>query len=230
KLKTHHFTILSGAIKNLFGLVPGTYKTELHKNNFTVESFSRMLVDVYELTKPTLTIVDGILAMEGNGPGTSGKPRQANLLLAGDDAVAIDSILARVIGVEPLDILTTKEAARRGLGSVDINSITVLGADLEKVIKEPFLLPSASLLRKKIPKLVIKIVKKFIRYYPYARKNKCIRCGACVKACPEKIITMKKKSLYFYYPKCIACFCCQEVCPAAAIDIRRSFLAKLIGL
>ena len=111
KFKTHDFTILTGAIKNLFGLVSGTYKTELHKKYFDKEDFARILVDIYQEAKPVLTIVDGIIAMQGDGPGTSGKLRDLNLLLASTDCVSVDSVMALIMGLEPFDILTTKEAA-----------------------------------------------------------------------------------------------------------------------
>jgi ferredoxin len=230
KFKTHNLTLLTGAIKNLFGLVSGTFKTELHKHYFDSHDFARILVDIYQEAAPSLTIVDGIVAMEGDGPATSGKMRKANLLLAGVDCVALDSILALVMGVEPFSVLTTKEAAQRGLGKSDINSISILGEKLENVIAEPFLLPSTSLLIKKIPKPLIELARKLIKYYPYVERNNCNRCTACIKACPKKIISMKKNAIVFDYSKCIACFCCQEVCPNSAIKVKKSLFAKIIGL
>lgn len=148
KFKTHDFTVLTAAIKNLFGLVTGTYKTELHKQYFKQEDFAKILVDIYEEAKPALTIVDGIIAMEGDGPATSGKLRNTGLIFAGSDCVALDSVLALIMGLEPLDILSTKEAAKRGLGIADINSITIFGEKLEEVINQPFLLPTTSIVSK----------------------------------------------------------------------------------
>ncbi len=230
KFKTHEFTLLTGAIKNLFGLVSGTYKTELHKHYFDIRDFSKILVDILEEAKPSLTVVDGIIAMEGDGPGTSGRLRALGLILAGRDCVAIDAVMAKIMGIEPIDILSTKEAAARGLGVADINSIRILGEKLSDLIEKPFLLPSSSIIRKKIPKPVIALIKKFVRYYPYSIRSKCIRCAACVKICPNKCITMENRGIVFNYKQCIACFCCQEACPAAAIRVRRSLLAKMIGL
>jgi len=232
KFKTHNLTILTGAIKNLFGLVSGTFKTELHKNYFEDAAFARMLVDILEVARPALTVVDGIVAMEGEGPGTSGKLRQTNLLLASADSVALDSVLAIIMGLGPLDILTTKEAVNRGLGVADINSINILGEPIEKTIGRPFLLPTSAVssIRKKIPQQIVNIAKNLLKFYPCVEKDKCIRCAACIKACPMKVISMKKSGISFDYSRCIACFCCMEVCPAAAIKIKKSLVAKLLGL
>ncbi len=229
KFKTHDFTILTGAIKNLFGLVPGTYKTELHKNYSAPEDFAKILVDIYAETKPALTIVDGIVAMEGDGPATGGKARNTGLLFAGFDCVALDSILALMMGLLPQDILTTKEAAERGLGISDTNAIQVLGERLEEVIEVPFKLPGTSL-KRKIPRPIIEIAKKLIRFYPKVDHHNCILCGACVDACPNKVISIKLKRVVIDYAKCISCFCCQEACPASAIKVKKSLLAKIIGL
>lgn len=230
KFKTHDFTILTGAIKNLFGLVSGTYKTELHKKYFDKEDFARILVDIYQEARPALTIVDGIVAMQGDGPGTSGKLRDLNLLLAGADCVSLDSVMALIMGLEPFDILTTKEAASRGLGIADINSIEILGEKLEEVIGEPFLLPTTSSFIKKIPRPVINLAKKLIKYYPCVERDNCISCADCIQACPNQAISMKNKRIIFDYSKCIACFCCQEACPASAIKVKKSVFAKILGL
>ncbi|MFH0935446.1 MAG: DUF362 domain-containing protein [Candidatus Omnitrophota bacterium] len=230
KFKTHNLTLLTGAIKNLFGLVVGTYKTEIHKNYFRVNDFSKVLVDIYEEAKPSLTIVDGIMAMEGDGPATAGKLRDTNLLLASCDCVALDVVMALIMGINPLDVLTTKEAAERGLGEADSDSIEVIGERLSDVVGEPFLLPVTSLKSRLLPKPLMNLALKMIRYRPYCLYGSCIRCRACIKACPNKCITLRNNRIVFDYSECISCFCCQEVCPASAIRVKKSLLAKVIGL
>lgn len=229
KFKTHELTILTGAIKNLFGLVSGTYKTELHKKYFVKEDFSRILVDIFEQTRPHLTITDGIVAMEGDGPATAGKLRNIGLLLAGSDCVAVDSILALIMGLKPQDILTTREASSRGLGNSDIDSISILGEKLEDVIEESFLLPTTSI-DKKIMQPVIKLAKKLIKYYPCVEQNNCVQCLACIQACPNQAVSLKDNRIVFDYSKCTACFCCQEACAFSAIKVKKSLVAKLVGL
>lgn len=230
KFKTHNLMLLTGAVKNLFGFVWGTYKTELHKKFFDKNDFAKILVDIYEEVKPALTIVDGVVAMEADGPATSGKLREVNLLFAGRDAVAVDSVLSVIMGLSPSDVLTTKEAARRGLGVSDIKDIDILGESLSALTTgKPFILPSTSW-RQKMAPFVINMVKGFIKYYPFVQEDICVKCSVCVKACPNKAIVMKNGRIVFDYSKCISCFCCQEFCPSSAIKVKKSAFAKLIGL
>lgn len=229
KFKTHSFTILTGAVKNLFGLVAGTYKTELHKKYFGIKEFANIIVDIYQAARPALTVVDGIVAMEGDGPASGGKLRNTNLVLAGSDCVALDSVLALIMGLKPSDIPTTREAARRDLGVAEIGSINILGEKLESIIAGPFLLPSAPL-DKKIPRPVIDIAKQLLKHYPCVERDNCTGCAACIRACPGKAISAKSGRIVFNYSRCIACFCCIESCPSSAIKIKRSLLAKMMKL
>jgi uncharacterized protein (DUF362 family)/NAD-dependent dihydropyrimidine dehydrogenase PreA subunit len=230
KFKTHELTLITGAIKNLFGLVSGTYKTELHKNYFERSEFAKILVDIYQEARPALTIIDGILAMEGDGPATGGTTRQLNLLLTGSDCVALDTIMAKIMGVTDREVLTTKEAALRNLGESQLARIKIVGEDIDRLNIRPFILPKSSTKTTKLPAGVKKLFKSLIRYYPYSLRSKCIRCNHCVEICPKKCIRLVKKGINIDYKKCIACFCCQEACPAAAIGVKKSLLAKLIGL
>jgi len=230
KFKTHGLTLISGAIKNLFGLVSGTFKTELHKDYPEPFEFAKILVDVYQESKPNLTIMDGILAMEGNGPGTSGKTRQLNLLLGSSDCVAIDTVMAKIMGFNNYEIMTTKEAAGRGLGEDQINRIRIEGEDINQLNIRPFVIPFTAAKRIKLPSVLKKMLKVLIKYYPYSLRLKCTRCGHCVKICPSQCMRLTENGIQIDYHKCIACFCCQEICPAAAIGVRKSLLAKLIGL
>jgi len=229
KFKTHGLTLLTGGIKNLFGLVSGTYKSELHKNYSEKSSFAAILADIYAQARPALTVVDGVIAMEGDGPATAGKLRQLGLVIAGADCVAIDSILALIMGIRPLDVLSTKVAAERGLGTADLASIEVLGEKIEDAIQEPFRLPATSI-TSRIPRPVLELVQGLIRFYPGIEAANCINCGACIEVCPEKLIRREKGKITVDYSRCISCFCCQEACASSAIKVKKSFFARLIGL
>ena len=230
KFKTHGLTIMTAGVKNLFGLVCGTYKTELHKNFFESHDFSQMLVELYETVRPALTIVDGVEAIEGNGPATSGQLCKPAVIAAASDCVALDSVLACVMGIDPLRVPTTRIAASRAIGVADMARIEVRGKQVKDVFIRPFILSSSSGLAYKLPRLLAPVVKMLIRYYPYVIHGRCVRCGACVRACPQKVVSMGTKQVAFDYRGCIACFCCQEVCPQAAIDTKKSFCARLLGL
>lgn len=229
KFKTHELTVLTGAIKNLYGLVSGTYKIELHKRYFRIEEFAKILVDIYQEVKPSLTIVDGVVAMEGDGPSSGGTLRDLGLIFAGDDCVAIDSVLAYVMGIQPTDILYIKEAERRNPGSSNISLLDVLGEQLPGITKRPFKLPTSSL-RKKLPRPFLAIAKNFLRFYPKVIRRNCIVCGRCVSSCPQKVIHIKNNKVCINLRKCISCFCCQEACPVSAIKVNKSLLARIPGL
>lgn len=229
KLKTHEFTTMTAAVKNNYGLVSGTFKTELHKKYFDKVEFANILLDIYKESNPSLTIVDGIIAMEGDGPSTSGTLRNQGIIVAGKDCVAIDSVLAAVMGLKPTDILTNKEGARRKLGVADLREIEIVGEKIADVKGRPFTLP-ASTVRSRIPQLIINFIKKFLYFRPVVDHRTCVRCGACIEACPQKIISKVKGRIAIDYSKCISCFCCQEMCPHSAIRVKKSLLAKLLKL
>ena len=229
KFKTHDLTILTGAVKNLFGLIPGRYKIELHKKYFSPKAFAGMLVDLYEAVKPSLTIVDGVLALEGEGPSSRGIKRNVGVIVAGRDCVSIDSVLAFIMGLNPEDILTTKEASRRQLGISALRDIQILGQQPGLFTGGPFKLPLTNF-KYHAPKFFVEFFKKVIRFYPFIDPQICTKCGVCINACPVKVIKEQNGILSIDYSGCISCFCCQEVCPSAAIGIKRSLVANLLRL
>ncbi|MDP2939582.1 MAG: DUF362 domain-containing protein [Candidatus Omnitrophota bacterium] len=226
KFKTHDLMTLTGAIKNLFGMVPGLSKTQLHRQALDSASFAKILVDIYELTKPKLSIIDGIVAMEGDGPAAGGTLRDMNLVLAGSDAVSLDSILALIMGLKPEDILTTKEAKERGLGNAELKDFEIFGENLEDFITPDFKLPQTHFLNK-MPKPILKTLKKLVRFYPKIDNDLCKMCEICAKSCPVGAISKRPQNMRIEYNRCIYCFCCQEVCPHAAVKVKKSFFTKI---
>lgn len=231
KFKTHGITTLTAAVKNLYGLLSSTYKTEMHKQHFRKEDFARIIIEILKEARPSFAVVDGITAMEGEGPGTSGTLRQANVIVASQDAVAADCVLAAIMGVDPMMVPTNKEAHAQGMGPATISDIDITGEPLEKAVaKPPFKLPGAATGHRKVPQPVIDFLKQFITFRPKIDHAVCVRCGVCAKACPKKIISLQHGKMAIRMRECISCFCCQESCPHAAITIRKSLLAKMIGL
>ncbi len=233
KFKTHEYMILTGAVKNLFGLIPGTFKLECHKNFHQPERFAKVLLDVYQAVRPALTIVDGISGIEGNGPATSGTKRDFGLIVAGVDCVAIDSVLARIMNIKAQYVYTNKEAAKRNLGNLAMEDIEVKGEGLSSCVIRDFKLPHTSLkqtIRNKLPQPVANMLKRMLTFHPQIDSDACRLCEACVKNCPQKIMSNKNGKIAIDYSQCISCFCCREVCPYAAIGIKKSLLAKMLGI
>jgi uncharacterized protein (DUF362 family)/Pyruvate/2-oxoacid:ferredoxin oxidoreductase delta subunit len=227
KLKTHASTLYTGAVKNLFGTVPGKRKTEMHLRAPGMPDFSRRLADILELVHPGLVIMDGVLGMEGNGPGTSGTPHAYNLLAASADAVALDTVLSRAMGFRAGEVLHLVEAGKRNLGVDDLRSITVVG-DRALLDFGRLVLPTASVFSR-IPSWLSAPVSNQVKLRPEIDVSKCIGCGKCSTACPASVITAGNPPT-FNLSFCIGCMCCVEVCPEGALAPHRSLIAKLVGI
>ncbi|ODS38882.1 MAG: hypothetical protein A7316_06850 [Candidatus Altiarchaeales archaeon WOR_SM1_86-2] len=220
KLKTHGLTLFTGAVKNMFGVVPPRTRRDLHAQG--TEGFSEALVDIYSLIRPTLTIMDGVVGMEGDGPA-HGDLKHAGVILASDDGVALDAVASRIIGFKPMEIHTTRIAADRGIGNGDMSNIKVLGEkveDMEIKFKRP---PSW---QSNIPSWLMGTLNRFLYARPRINMEKCVRCGTCEEGCPVGALRLDP------YPtidreKCIECYCCHEICPDGAVILERSWLARI---
>ncbi len=224
KLKTHTLTLLTCAVKNMFGVVPGFRKAEFHKRYPKPEEFSEMLVELYSRVTPALTIVDGILAMEGNGP-SSGNPRRMGLVFAGADGVAVDAVVADMIGFGRDRIATTRIAGERGVGTAKLDEIAIVG-DGRGSKPEGFLLPSNRGIRL-IPKPLARMIAPLVWLKLEIDREKCTRCAFCLNSCPVRAIFNEGDALKVDQSKCIQCMCCHELCPEDAIEIKMSLLARL---
>ncbi len=226
KLKTHGITILTAAIKNMYGTVTGLYKAERHSKAPRNQDFAKVIAKVYSVAKPHLTILDGIVAMEGDGP-SGGKARNMSLIMAGADAVAVDACAAAIVGLGPMDVLVTKEAFNAGLGEADLTKIELAGDPIADFITVDFKLPQTILL-KSIPAGIMKSIAGLIKFKPYIDINVCTRCNLCKTTCPIGAIEIQRDSCKIDYKKCVLCLCCHEVCPYKAISIKRNILTKLV--
>jgi uncharacterized protein (DUF362 family)/Pyruvate/2-oxoacid:ferredoxin oxidoreductase delta subunit len=227
KLKTHMLTLFTGAVKNLFGAIPGTRKREAHCQALGVQDFSRVLVDILALVPTGLAIMDGGLGLEGNGPGALGTPRRYRCLAASTDPVALDAVIAQAMGYRPGEVLHLAQAGNRGLGIADPEAVRVEGKrealDFGRVS-----LPRAFFFLR-VPSWASKRLRRVIRLRPRLNASECAGCGDCVEACPSQAIKPGKPPR-FDLDACIGCLCCAEVCPQGAIKLQRNLLARWIGL
>lgn len=224
KLKTHGMMQLSAGVKNLFGAVPGLQKPELHFQFPEQKRFASMLVDLCEVVKPTLTILDGIVSMEGDGP-SSGIPKATGITFAAEDVYALDLAAMNYIDM-PLEVaFTVAEAVTRGLCPTSVEELIYLGEGRPE--KNQFVLPTSRPLNfaERMPGFLSKpagaFAKRFLSPRPVVEKAKCIGCGKCEESCAPKAIRVTNRKAAIHYRDCIRCFCCHEMCPVRAIDIRR---------
>jgi len=209
KLKTHTLTKYTGAVKNLYGVIPGGLKQRTHLKAKGDKKFSNVLVDIYQNVMPGLTIMDGVIGMEGEGP-TSGDPVKTNLILASKSGIALDIAACKIICLNPKSVFTIKESIKRKI--YPKFKFIPVG---DKIPKFKFDIPGC---REK--KQTKKRIFDLFRERPIiCDKNKCVKCGLCASKCPAKAITLKP------YPvvdtkKCIRCFCCIEICPQDALSLR----------
>lgn len=230
KLKTHGFTIYTGAVKNLFGTIPGLLKAEYHVRMSELKDFCNMLVDIAEFVKPQLTIMDAITAMEGAGP-SAGTPKHVGLLAASTNPHALDLACCHLIGLEPKRVLTLQNAVERGLIPDNIEGIEITGIDKKDFKPIPFKIPVSSHGRHipiPLPAGLDAFLYKILRPFPFFIHSKCVGCGICARDCPAKCIKMIDGKPHADLSSCIRCFCCQELCSYQAVEIRRGKLSKLL--
>ncbi len=233
KLKTHGFLKFTGSIKNQFGCVPGALKGEYHVKLPDARDFARMLVDLNRWVAPRLYVMDGILAMEGNGP-RGGTPKPMNLLAFSADPVALDASLCRLLDVDPALVPTTAFAHEAGAGTLERDEIELLGDPFAS-----FSQPSFDIKREPLPSFrtggLFRAAKNALVPKPFIVAERCTRCGTCVKVCPvaPKAVDWHsgdhKVPPSYLYDRCIRCYCCQELCPEKAVELKVPLLRRLLG-
>ncbi|UCD22209.1 MAG: DUF362 domain-containing protein [Chloroflexota bacterium] len=231
KFKTHGLTRFTGAVKNQFGCVPGLRKSQYHVKLPDPYDFATMLVDLNTLIKPRLYIMDGIVAMEGNGP-RSGKLKQLNVLLLSSDPVALDATACKIAHLDPEVVPTSKLGEKAGLGTYHVENIELMGEPLESFVDTSFQVNRTPPVSSSGGRLRV-FLKNRITQRPVIDKAKCTCCGTCVTMC-----SVQPKAVDWYrgdesspprydYDRCIRCYCCQETCPEGAINLSNPLLGKI---
>ena len=229
KLKTHAMTGYSGGIKNLFGTIPGLEKPQMHYRWPDLEDFSNMLLELAQTVAPSLTIIDAIDAMEGNGP-TGGTSHPLHLLLASRDMYTQDYFAAGLMQLDPMEIAMIRQAVERGLAVPEL--LTLVGDPVPAKLT-PFQRPDTKRLdfSTALPPFLrrpfLAVAGRLLRSYPQLISSKCVGCGKCAESCPAHVIDIRqdragKRKAHFQKKGCISCFCCQEMCPMKAIEVKKA--------
>jgi len=222
KLKTHSQMLLTLGVKNLFGCIVGLRKPEWHmRAGVDREAFARLLVQIYLAIRPAVTLVDGILAMEGQGPGKSGTPRRLDILVGSRSGIEADRAICRMLGMEP-DVLLTNRVAEK-MGRIDPE--VYINGDFHIIhdFKFPVLGPVTF-----GPRLLQGVMRKHLVQRPVVDDALCTRCAECRQYCPAQAISFNRGRMVVDYNRCIRCYCCAEICPCGAIRVMETWPGKII--
>lgn len=226
KLKTHAMMGMTCAAKNMFGVVPGTKKPEMHCRFPDQNDFADMIVDLNEYRRPELVVVDAVVGMEGNGPN-SGTPRQIGAILAGKNPYLVDLAAAKIIGIPLADVPVSEAAYRRGLAPQSVDEVSVSGDLFALCIPDYQLLHARGTDLSANPFLQ-SVCALCLSAKPVLTAQKCVGCEVCKKTCPVHAITMAQKKPVIDRSRCIRCFCCQEFCPQGALGQKRPLVARIL--
>jgi len=228
KLKTHGMMTFTGAVKNMFGVVPGLLKAEYHFIMPKKDDFANALIDICIAANPVLSFMDGIVGMEGAGP-TAGDPRKVNVIIASDSPYHLDKVACEIISLPFGEVQTITNSIKRGFCTDGLTDIDLVGDNIESFKITDFNVPKVrehvEFMRE--PKFIKKFVNIFLRPVPVFDGKICTRCGVCIDRCPAKIIKMTKKKPVFNTGNCIRCYCCHEFCPSKAIKIKEPIISRI---
>jgi uncharacterized protein (DUF362 family)/NAD-dependent dihydropyrimidine dehydrogenase PreA subunit len=228
KLKTHGFMGFTGATKNLFGLIPGVTKGAYHAKLRNAEQFAEMLLDILVYARPALTLMDGIVAMDGDGP-SGGSPFPLGVLLASSDAIALDVAATQLVGLRLDTVLPLRAAKRRGLTSGLVDDVEIVGDSFAAASRPGFRPARTGISNFEFaPGFLRRAAIGHIVASPHPT-DACKRCNICVQNCPVKAIRMPPSGpAQIDLGQCIRCYCCHEMCPHRAIELKLPLLAKLV--
>lgn len=222
KLKTHSQMLLTLAVKNLFGCIVGYRKPEWHmRAGVDRQAFARLIARIGMTLRPAFNILDGVLALEGQGPGLGGAPRELGVLLAGRDPFTVDRTVCRMISLDPEHLPVLKAAREMGFPAQEA------GIDGSLPVIRDFHLPRLTSLVYG-PKFMHGFIRRQLLQRPVCDPTVCQMCGDCWKICPARAITPEEKPLRFDYDRCIRCYCCIEVCPFGALRTVETLTGRIV--
>lgn len=226
RLKTHSLCNMSAAVKNMYGSIPGLLKAEQHARFPEQKDFSRYLIDLCGTVKPNISVIDSIIAMEGNGPA-GGTLKKVGLVLSSCDPYVLDRVACHIMGFKTDEVLTVKNSCKMGLCPEEVSEIEISGENVAKYVSS-FKRPdtSAGGVIKQLPNIMGGRLRKWLEPKPAIVAKKCVGCGECAKCCPQETIKIVNKKAVIVYDKCIKCYCCQELCPMKAVAIKRNLFMK----
>ncbi len=241
KFKTHGITYITGAVKLLFGAIPGVEKSKMHLRAPTPEEFSDFILDLYGAMnygfsppKPIIHIMDAILVQEGEGPGPAGKPKWLNAVLCGENGIAVDYVATRIAGLDIKKALTVVKGFKRNYGVSCADEIEVIGEAIPQMQAGDFQPATGGSLFSNMFRwpITTPVFKNLFLDRPVPQESICTLCYQCKKICPSGAIRAsdgKKKVPSYDYNACIRCYCCLEICPEAAIRKERGWLQWALG-
>ena len=234
KLKTHVFMHLTGAVKNLFGVIPGLTKPGYHAKLRDSDWFAGMLLDLAEYVSPRLSIMDAVTGLEGEGPGAKGEPRHVGLLMAARSPLALDVVASEIIGLKRAQNPVLIEAESRGLYPTRVEDVELIGADIAELRIPDYAFPATVTRGTGLGawNWLNAVIKRGTTLKPRVTKELCIACGACRDACPVHAITLADHDHQYAHiddGTCIRCYCCHEMCPESAVELHRGLLYRMVN-
>lgn len=224
KLKAHELTLVTGAVKNMFGTIPGRVKSNMHKLARTVPDFCDLLIDLYSKVTPDFCLMDGIESIEGSA-GMGGRTRKLGVVLAAENGFALDTVAAKIIGYRTGELPLNRAARLRGITGTRMSEIEVVGESISAVrntrFRKPSFISRLSMSRYELNPVV------WPKQLPVVNESKCVKCGICAEVCPVGAVVMKVYPV-FDHNKCMQCFCCREGCREGAVELKESFMFRLL--
>ncbi len=233
KLKTHAQMGFTGALKNQYGLIPGSLKAEYHYRMKTREWLAEFIVDINCAAPVKLAIMDAVIGMEGEGP-SGGDPRAIGCIIASADLTALDAVACRMIGIDAANNPILHASEERGFGAVDPEKIEIIGLDADELYIDDFKIinDNINILRLlPLPGTVIEWLRQHWKAYPEINPEKCIKCMNCHNGCPlEPPAINPDKSWKVDKSACIKCYCCHEFCPVKAVKLDTTWFERHVNL